>query len=176
MKRKLIIATLFVGLMLPALSKAQCTVTKEVLGDGVVSYDGSNISIYEDSINGLQQAYLSWIVWKKGDNANSLKFFLHISTYTLGIKTVVVPNVVQFSFSNGRILEYKTQDILSNTRKGVKMSEALFPLEINDFKIFKTMGILSIKISDDTTNRIIVGHPQSDGITKQLNCLIEAAD
>jgi hypothetical protein len=174
MKIKLLTLVFLINWVLPLISEAQCKVSKESLGNNVVSYDGENIPIYEDSSNGLQSAYVSMIVWKKGDDVNSLKFFVHVSVYTSGSKTGLSPNVVKFRFSGGQVLEYNTDDIISSLRKGIGMKEGLFPLGPNDIKVFQTTDLLSIKVVDNKSNSIIMGHPHNDEVQKQSNCIQEA--
>ncbi|HEY8658847.1 MAG TPA: hypothetical protein VIL78_07405 [Hanamia sp.] len=159
MKIKLSVISLLFWIT-PIFCEAQCAISKEDLGDSVVSFDGPNISIYENSENGLQKSYLNWIVWKKGKDVKSLKFFLHISVYTSKPKAPVAPNIVHFTFADGRTLEYET-DILSKLTKGIMMYEGLCPLEVDDYKIFALTNILSIKITDSKTGNIIISHPKS---------------
>jgi len=176
--KKLLSVIILISCFMPILSKAQCRISKEALDNGAQSYDGENICIYknEDLENGIQAAYLQMIVIQKGNNSSLLQFVVHISVYSSGSKQLISPNSVQFKFADGQKLEFSTENILTDLKKGVKVREAIFPIKMNDFKMFQATNLSAIKITDNKTNDILICIPDKDAVSKQSNCIAEAVN
>jgi len=167
--------------IIPIISKAQCTVTKDVENDGTITYSGLAQSIYrnDDLENGIQTVYLQMIVLQKEKNSSLLKFALKISNYSKGGKPEISPRVLEFTFVDGTVLQLKAigesqSNLMEISGNTYRMNINMFQFKLNDYTTFQKTNIASIKIIDGRTNGGLISNRNGDVMLKQSNCIGEA--
>ena len=182
MKNKvLIIISAISWMIMPTLAKAQCTVTKEVLNDGVINYTGANQPIYknQDLEYGIQSAYLQIVVMQKEKGSDLLKFAFTITILSSGGKLEVSPSVVEFTFADGQVLKF---NVINKQPSGLttiagntyKTNLGTFQFKLNDYLVFQKVNLSTIKIIDNDTKEFLLNKNVTDVILKQTNCIAEA--